>query len=78
MVGYDILQYALPENGHVSRAFCRVENGRLTEISEHTHIEPRPDGTRFLPRMGSNSRFCRSDTVVNMNCLGLPRRAILA
>jgi hypothetical protein len=41
MVGYAI-QNTLTEYGHVARGVCRVENGRLTEIVERTHIEARP------------------------------------
>ncbi len=68
MVGYDV-RNTLTEHGHVARGVCRVENGRLAEIVERTHIEPRGDGAAFTED-GEHFTFLPGDTVVSMNFWG--------
>ena len=68
MVGYRI-QNTLTENGHVARGVCRVQNDRLTEITERTHIEPRPGGAAFTED-GEHFTFIPDDTIVSMNFWG--------
>ena len=68
MVGYRI-QNTLTENGHVARGVCRVQNDRLTEITERTHIEPRPGGAAFTED-GEQFTFIPDDTIVSMNFWG--------
>ncbi len=68
MVGYAI-QNTLTEYGHVARGVCRVENGKLTEIVERTHIETRPGGAAFTED-GEHFTFLPDGTVVSMNLWG--------
>ena len=68
MVGYAI-QNTLTEYGHVARGVCRVENGRLTEIVERTHIEARPGGAAYTED-GEHFTFLPDGTVVSMNLWG--------
>ncbi|HPF86733.1 MAG TPA: sugar phosphate nucleotidyltransferase [Candidatus Limiplasma sp.] len=68
MVGYDI-QNTLTEYGHVARGICRVDGGFLTEITERTHIEPRPGGAAFTED-GECFTFLPNGTVVSMNFWG--------
>lgn len=44
LVGYH-LKDTLSRNGYVSRGLCSVQNGRVTGIEEHTHIEMMPNNT---------------------------------
>ncbi len=66
MVAY-LLKNTVTENGYVARGICRVEDGYLTDVVEHTHIEKRgadaaytEDGESFVMLPGS--------TQVSMNC----------
>lgn len=68
MVGYRI-ENTLTENGHVARGVCRVENGRLTEVVERTHIEPRAGGAAYTED-GEQFTFLPNGTVVSMNFWG--------
>ena len=68
MVGYR-LKNTVTKNGSVARGVCQVEDGLLTDITERTHIEQRPegivyteDGEHFLPLDG--------ETLVSMNLWG--------
>jgi len=68
MVGYRI-QNTLTEHGYVARGVCRVEDGRLTEIVERTHIEPRAGGAAFTED-GGHFTFLPDGTTVSMNVWG--------
>jgi len=68
MVGYDI-QNTLTAYGHVARGICHVEGGFLTDITERTHIEPRPGGAAFTED-GEHFTFLPNGTVVSMNIWG--------
>lgn len=72
MVGYQ-LRNTVTEYGHVARGVCQIENGYLTGVEEHTHIEKRgddaaytEDGINFIPLSG--------DTVVSMNLWGFSEK----
>lgn len=72
MVGYR-LRNTVTEYGHVARGVCQIENGFLTGVVEHTHIEKRgddaaytEDGETFLPLSG--------DTIVSMNLWGFSEK----
>lgn len=68
MVGYR-LRNTVTENGYVSRGICQVRDGRLTGVTERTHIEKRgrdaawtEDGTHYTDISG--------DEIVSMNFWG--------
>ncbi len=68
MVGYR-LRNTVTEHGHVARGVCRMADGYLTDVVEHTHIEKRgedaaytEDGETYYPLSG--------DTIVSMNLWG--------
>ena len=68
MVAYE-LRNTVTEFGSVARGVCAVENGRLTGVTERTHIEKRgddaaytEDGVHFVPLSGA--------LPVSMNCWG--------
>jgi len=65
MVGYT-LGKTLTENGHVARGVCKVEDGKLIEIIERTHIEKTKTGARFTED-GENFTSITPDTLVSMN-----------
>lgn len=71
MVGYRIGN-TVTENGSVARGVCRTdENGYLTEITEHTRIEKRGDGTiAYTEDDGATWVTLPADTVVSMNLWG--------
>lgn len=67
MVAY-LLRNTVTENGSVARGICTVENGYLTDVEEHTHIEK--DGVNAVFEE-NGSRFSISGEVpVSMNCWG--------
>ena len=68
MVGY-ALRNTLTENGYVSRGVCSIENGRLTAVTERTHIEAR-DGGAAWTEDGVNWRPLSGDEIVSMNFWG--------
>jgi hypothetical protein len=68
LVGYK-LKNTLTEYGYVARGVCKVSDGKLTEITEHLHIEKREGGAESFFEDGS-SVFLAGDTVVSMNFWG--------
>ena len=69
LVGYNI-ENTLTEHGHVSRGVCKVSaDGYLEEVTERTHIEPRPGGAAYAAGDGSHV-FIPDGTVVSMNMWG--------
>ncbi|MCL2163600.1 MAG: nucleotidyltransferase [Oscillospiraceae bacterium] len=71
MAGYRI-ENTLTENGHVSRGVCRIsEDGRLTGITECTHVEQR-DGCIAYTDDSENYITIEPGTVVSMNMWGFP------
>jgi choline kinase len=74
LVGYEVGN-TLTENGHVARGVCKVENGRLIEVVERTHIEARPGGAAYTED-GERFTFIPADTVVSMNLWGFGRQMI--
>jgi dTDP-glucose pyrophosphorylase len=74
LVGYKVGN-TLTENGHVARGVCRVEDGRLTEVTERTHIEARPGGAAYTED-GEHFTFIPADTIVSMNLWGFGREMI--
>jgi len=71
MAGYHI-ENTITENGYVARGVCEVsDNGFLTEIAEHTHIEHRDGGIAYTEDDDSFTSI-KPDTVVSMNMWGFP------
>lgn len=68
MIGYN-LKNTLTENGHVARGICTVENGRLSNIVERTHIEKR-DGKAQFTEDSETWTAIPFDSVVSMNLWG--------
>ena len=72
MVGYQ-LRNTVTEYGHVARGVCRMEDGFLTDVVEHTHIVKKDDDAAFTED-GENFHFLSGDTVVSMNLWGFSRK----
>ena len=70
MVGYR-LDRTLTENGSVSRGVCRIEDGLLRSVTEHTAIA-RTAGGRIEAQEGGQTVGLAPDTVVSMNAWGMP------
>ena len=69
MAGYRLCN-TLTENGYVSRGICTVEpDGRLTALTERTHIELRDGAPMFTEDDAALAGHLRVDEL-----LGLPRR----
>ena len=69
MVGY-LLKNTVTEHGSVSRGVCQQDAaGHLTDITEHTKIEQRPEGIRSILDSGEEMAL-PGDTVVSMNLWG--------
>lgn len=76
MVAY-MLRNTVTESGYVARGVCTVENGRLQDVVERTHIEKRgndaaytEDGEHFVDLPG--------DTMVSMNLWGFQQEFLEA
>lgn len=70
MVGYE-LRNTVTENGSVARGICRTgDNGLLTEITERTRIEIRPEGIAWTEDDGQTWHGLPEDTPVSMNLWG--------
>ncbi len=70
MAGY-LLENTLTENGHVARGVCETdERGRLTRITERTHIEKHGDGPACTEDGGATWIKLPADAVVSMNMWG--------
>ena len=67
MVGY-VLKNTLTENGTVSRGVCKVEDGYLIDIVEHTKISR--SGDIAICPMNDKTVEIPLDAVVSMNCWG--------
>lgn len=70
MVGYR-LDRTLTENGGVSRGVCRMENGMLCSVAEHTSIAKAADG-RIEALLDGTPVELEPETVVSMNAWGMP------
>ena len=71
MVGY-LLKNTLSENGYVSRGVCEMdETGRLTALTERTHIITSADGPLMTEDLHTYTRL-EADTVVSMNMWAFP------
>ncbi len=76
MVGYQ-LQNTITEHGHVSRGVCEMdENKVLTNITERTKIEHRPEGISFTEDDGGTWTVLPDDTLVSMNFWGFTESLI--
>ena len=61
----------LTDNGHVSRGVCSIDqNGMLTAIKEHTHIERRGEGAADTEDNGKTWIELSPDVTVSMNMWG--------
>ena len=67
MPGY-ILDNTLTDNGSVARGVCRTENGKLTDIEEHTKIYR--EGGKVLCSGEGKVHEIAPDSVVSMNFFG--------
>ena len=74
MVAYEMGK-TITDSGYVSRGICQVENGKLTRVTERTHIEKR-DGGIYYTEDGENWTFVAADTPVSMNLWGFPNAAL--
>jgi hypothetical protein len=69
MVGYRVAN-TLTENGSVSRGVCRVEDGKLVDVTERTYIVPQGDGAAYSEDGGETLVSLDKDTLVSMNLWG--------
>ena len=77
MVGY-LLKNTLSENGYVSRGVCEMdETGRLTSLTERTHIISSADGPLMTEDLHTYTRL-EPDTVVSMNMWAFPHSMMAA
>lgn len=74
MVAYQ-LRNTVTEYGHVARGVCQIENGYLTGVQEHTHIEKRGDDAAYTE---DGETYCplSGDTRVSMNLWGFSPRIL--
>lgn len=75
LVGY-ILRNTLTDKGYVSRGICRVENGKLLEINERTHIETDGSDAKFTEDEGKTYTHLSGDSIASMNIWGYNRAFI--
>ncbi|MCX6966952.1 MAG: nucleotidyltransferase [Verrucomicrobia bacterium] len=70
MVGFELAK-TLSRHGSVSRGICRCDaNGCLSDVTEHTQIEPDgPHGARSLDA-GGNWQPIAADSITSMNLWG--------
>ena len=69
MVGY-VLENTLTENGHVARGVCTVQNGKLADIQERTHIERHGTQSEYTEDDGKTWHPIPSGSIVSMNLWG--------
>ena len=69
MVGYR-LRNTVTEHGSVARGVCRVENGKLTGITERTKIFKRGDNAAYTEDDGATFTEISGSTIVSMNLWG--------
>ncbi len=66
-----MIENTVTDNGSVARGVCKTnENGYLTEITERTNIEKRPDGAAFSEDNGKTWTSLPKGTPVSMNFWG--------
>ncbi|KAF0096295.1 MAG: hypothetical protein E1N59_262 [Puniceicoccaceae bacterium 5H] len=63
------LHRTLSPHGPVSRGVCKVENGKLQELTEYTHIEQHAD-ERIRGVSGDDTEELAPSTPVSLNCFG--------
>lgn len=68
MVAYE-LRNTVTEHGSVARGICRVENGLLADVVEHTKIVKRGSDAAFTED-GEHYTDISGDSPVSMNCWG--------
>jgi len=68
MCGYKLVN-TLSEHGSVSRGVCKVKEGYLETIEEHTHISISDDG-RIVNRQHDKEKILDPDSIVSMNFWG--------
>ena len=72
MAGYRLCN-TLTENGYVSRGICVTDpDGRLTALTERTHIEYRDGKPAFTEDDGKTWEPLSPDCYVSMNCWAFP------
>ena len=69
LIGY-ILRNTLTDNGYVSRGICEVENGKLCDIVERTHIEMDGVDAKYTEDDGKTYTALSGDAVASMNMWG--------
>ena len=69
LVGY-LLQNTLSDSGSVARGVCRVEDGKLVQVTERLRIEKMADGPAFTEDEGKTYTQLLPDTTVSMNFFG--------
>ena len=76
MVGY-ILENTMSESGSVSRGVCKVENGMLVSMKEHTKISyGEENGKRvILSQLENGVTHLTGKETVSMNLFGFSRKA---
>ena len=74
MVAYQ-MNKTITDNGYVSRGVCEVEGGKLTQITERTHIEKRQGGI-YYTEDGESWVELPPETPVSMNLWGFPPAAL--
>ncbi len=75
LMGYK-LSNTLTDNGYVSRGICKVENGKLCEIHERTHIEMDGKNAKYTEDEGKTFTSLPGDSVTSMNMWGYNRAFI--
>lgn len=75
MVGY-ILENTLTENGHVARGVCRVENGKLANVTERIHVESKNNCTMYTEDDGQTWTMIPAGSTVSMNFWGFTTEII--
>lgn len=66
-----MIENTVTDNGSVARGVCKTdENGYLTEITERTNIEKRPNGAAFSEDSGKTWTPLPKGTPVSMNFWG--------
>lgn len=66
-----MIENTVTDNGSVARGVCKTdENGYLTEITERTNIEKRPNGAAFSEDNGKTWMSLPKGTPVSMNFWG--------
>lgn len=75
MVGYRV-RNTVTENGSVARGVCKIENGFLTGITEHTKIYKRGEDAAYTEDEGKTFTHLPGETIVSMNLWGFSARLL--